>query len=645
MLEIFRSKNFTSIVYGTLTVALVGGLVLTWGPGARTGSISGAFTEDCVAKVGGRCIAPRQLKAIYSKTKPQDRGGESSEEVLVRAMGLGSLQTTDAKKKEEIVQRAEARFKKFLVEGLVDRELFANEAEKLGLAVSEDELLEAVMGGVATFTVPLNDPLGGRGGGEGHIPLGFQSGKTKSFDKKAYETEAKRLLGSTEAYEEWQRRELLASKMRELIQAPVRVSEAEGLEAYLAEKSHATVETVNVKESYVAKWLPDLAAADVDAWLKDDAHKKEVDAKAEEQKKDDAPTAGRVRHILVKVSPNASPKERVAAQQKLARAWARLQAGDAFASVARAFSEDGNASKGGWYTEQDLDGFVPEFRDAAKALKAGQTTEGAVETQFGWHIIGKDDPAKADAVLAQAKKDIARAAASKARVEGKTKEIAQKILDGLKGGKKPEEAVDAAIADLTGPGKFPLAKVKERAKPEEKKADAGAPSDAGATAKKEEKKPEEAKKDDEASAKNDPEKPTILASGSFNKGGDPIPNLDGAVERLIAAFAFEGKEGDLYKEVVRGHSRPAMSFPGRTAEADEDGYLVVRLKERKLATKEEFDKERDTYMESQVASKRAEALNTFMKDLREKTKDDVKYIPKYTAATPAASAEPQEKEE
>ena len=54
-------------------------------------------------------------------------------------------------------------------------------------------------------------------------------------------------------------------------------------------------------------------------------------------------------------------------------------------------------------------------------------------------------------------------------------------------------AIDAAIADLTGPGKFALAKVKERAKPEEKKTDAGAPSDAGIPAKKDEKKPEDAK--------------------------------------------------------------------------------------------------------------------------------------------------------
>ncbi len=44
------------------------------------------------------------------------------------------------------------------------------------------------------------------------------------------------------------------------------------------------------------------------------------------------------------------------------------------------------------------DGFVTPFRVAADALKPGETTAGAVETQFGYHYIMRDDPAKAGAI-------------------------------------------------------------------------------------------------------------------------------------------------------------------------------------------------------------------------------------------------------
>ncbi|MGF1444895.1 MAG: peptidylprolyl isomerase [Pikeienuella sp.] len=65
---------------------------------------------------------------------------------------------------------------------------------------------------------------------------------------------------------------------------------------------------------------------------------------------------------------------------------AEIEAGAAFADVAREHGTDGTASRGGdlgWFLASDM---VPEFADAAFALEPGVLSE-PVETAFGWHLI------------------------------------------------------------------------------------------------------------------------------------------------------------------------------------------------------------------------------------------------------------------
>ena len=73
-------------------------------------------------------------------------------------------------------------------------------------------------------------------------------------------------------------------------------------------------------------------------------------------------------------------------------------------------------------------------------------------------------------------------------------------------------------------------------------------------------------------------------------------------------FAFEGKPGEVAPEPVH----------------TDDGYIVVQLKERKPATKEEFDKERDTYMLQLLGAKQNEALAYYVRRLRESSKQEIK---------------------
>lgn len=95
-------------------------------------------------------------------------------------------------------------------------------------------------------------------------------------------------------------------------------------------------------------------------------------------------TQTRARHILLKVTPTTTAE---AAKKKLAELKARIDNKSAkFDELARQFSNDGSATKGGdlgWLMPDDA---VPEFLTAMNALKPGQVSD-VVETPYGFHLI------------------------------------------------------------------------------------------------------------------------------------------------------------------------------------------------------------------------------------------------------------------
>lgn len=126
----------------------------------------------------------------------------------------------------------------------------------------------------------------------------------------------------------------------------------------------------------------------------------------------------RARHILVDTEAKARD------------VLAELRKGADFATVARAKSTDGSARDGGdlgFFTRGDM---VPEFSDAAFALKAGEVTKDPVKSQFGFHIIKVESRRQQPAPSFEATRDQLRSEMSQ--------EILTEVVDGLRSKAKVE---------------------------------------------------------------------------------------------------------------------------------------------------------------------------------------------------------------
>ncbi|WP_449539307.1 peptidylprolyl isomerase [Ferdinandcohnia sp. Marseille-Q9671] len=91
-------------------------------------------------------------------------------------------------------------------------------------------------------------------------------------------------------------------------------------------------------------------------------------------------------HILVRVAPEATEEEKAEAKKKIDEAKKKLDEGGKFDELAKEYSDDGSAANGGdlgWFGKGRM---VPEFEEAAFALKEGETSD-VIESQYGYHII------------------------------------------------------------------------------------------------------------------------------------------------------------------------------------------------------------------------------------------------------------------
>jgi peptidyl-prolyl cis-trans isomerase SurA len=131
------------------------------------------------------------------------------------------------------------------------------------------------------------------------------------------------------------------------------------------------------------------------------------------------------RHILIKVTPAVSAAD---AKRKLTELKERLDNKAAkFEELARLFSNDGSAGKGGdlgWLYPGDT---VPEFEAAMNSLKIGEVSQ-PVETSFGFHLIEVLER-KTEDVSKEKQRNAARNAIRERKLEEATEDWQRQVRD------------------------------------------------------------------------------------------------------------------------------------------------------------------------------------------------------------------------
>ena len=132
-----------------------------------------------------------------------------------------------------------------------------------------------------------------------------------------------------------------------------------------------------------------------------------------------------VRHILIKVNQIVTPAD---AKRKLTELKQRLDNNAAkFEDLAKLFSNDLSASRGGdlgWIYPGDT---VPEFERAMDALKPGEVSE-PIESPFGYHLIQVMERKKDD-VSQERQRLIARQAIRERKLDEATQDWLRQLRD------------------------------------------------------------------------------------------------------------------------------------------------------------------------------------------------------------------------
>ena len=94
-----------------------------------------------------------------------------------------------------------------------------------------------------------------------------------------------------------------------------------------------------------------------------------------------------IAQVLVTVPEGASAAEREARKAKAEKALARVRGGEAFATVVRELSEDGNREKGGEIGLRPASRLPDLFVDAVRPLAAGEVAPALVTSGAGYHVL------------------------------------------------------------------------------------------------------------------------------------------------------------------------------------------------------------------------------------------------------------------
>ena len=145
-----------------------------------------------------------------------------------------------------------------------------------------------------------------------------------------------------------------------------------------------------------------------------------------------SPEQVKARHILIQVPKDAGEEEKKKSKEKAEDLLKKINAGEDFAKLAEANSDDpGSKEKGGDLGFFSKGSMVPAFEQAAFALKAGEVSL-VVELDFGYHLIKVEEKKAEVSESFEAVKEKVKAQALREKQEAKVTEFVEKALKDAK---------------------------------------------------------------------------------------------------------------------------------------------------------------------------------------------------------------------
>jgi len=369
MLDLIRKKQKTllvRVVFWVIIAAFVGTIFLVWGRGRDSNTVQ----TSVAAQVNETEITYAEFQRSYSDLYN-----------LYQSIYQNNF-TPELERQLNLGQQA--------MEQLIQETLLIQEAGRIGISVSDQELVDSI----AQYGA-------------------FQENGKFSRDRYLQVLNYQRI--SPEQFEAIQMRQLLTDKVREQLQQGVTVDPDEVEQTYREENDQISLEFARTApslfESKVVVKEEDLQSFFADnrelfrlpekvslRYLQFDParYEKEISNFAEEDLQRyyrrtldlyEVKEQVKAAHILVRIPENA---DEATIQQKKELAETLLQqikGGKDFAELARAMSDDpGSANKGGELGYFGRGVMVAPFETAVFSMKPGEVSE-LVETDFGYHII------------------------------------------------------------------------------------------------------------------------------------------------------------------------------------------------------------------------------------------------------------------
>ncbi len=385
-------------------IALV--FTLQFGPGSNgCAAPLGRIEASSAAVVNGQEIPVQEFAQTWARQMNFLRAqGQPITEELARQFGLP----------------------KQVLDQMVDAELLAQEAEKQGIAPSDQELAKLI-----------------------HQNPDFQ--KDGKFDVETYRQMLRDYYRKTDVkYETELRRQLAAQMMLETVENAAAVSEDEVKARFQKEGNRANLTYVRFTPTMFVDRVKEPTPEELASFKQ--AKAKEIEDYYNANKYlYNQPAQVRARHILIK---GAGAKEKVENLRKEI-----VDGGKDFAEMAKQFSEDpGSKDKGGDLGFNTADAWVKPFSDAAFSLKEGEVS-GPVESEFGVHLIKVEEKKPPmNKPLDEVSGEIATQLWKKEKAKELAKTEAEKALAELKAGKDlktlyPAEPKEEGVLSFQAPKK------------------------------------------------------------------------------------------------------------------------------------------------------------------------------------------------